>query len=144
MRRRPARFVWFALLTGLLGAQPQAKITRIAITKAEPAFSGQSFGAAGVFERVIGRAHGELDPALPENSVIQDLGLAPRNARGMVEYTTDIAKVARSTLRCHISAAACWVSISASASPAVAGMSNSTTSTRRMSFHSAMVARPIR
>jgi hypothetical protein len=91
MRGRPAHFVWLALLTGLLGAQPQAKITRIEITKVEPAFSGQSFGAAGVFERVIGRAHGELDPALPENSVIQDLGLAPRNARGMVEYTTDLA-----------------------------------------------------
>ena len=28
--------------------------------------------------------------ACPRNSIIQDLGLASRNARGMVEYTTDI------------------------------------------------------
>src|SRR6202007_1455059 len=42
------------------------------------------------FERVTGRAHGEVDPNSPENSIIQDIALAPRNARGMVEYTTDV------------------------------------------------------
>ena len=31
-----------------------------------------------------------FDPSLPANSIIQDLGLAPRNARGMVEYTSDV------------------------------------------------------
>ncbi len=37
------------------------------------------------------RAHGELDPASAANAIIQDITLAPRNVRGMVEYTTDIA-----------------------------------------------------
>ncbi len=90
MRHRLARIAVIALLGGTLGASAEAKITRIEIIKAEPAFSGQNFGTVGPFERVTGRADGELDPALPENSIIQDLGLAPRNARGMVEYTTDI------------------------------------------------------
>jgi hypothetical protein len=56
----------------------------------EPAFDGVPFGAAGPFEHVTGRAHGEVDPNSPDNSLIQDIALAPRNQRGMVEYTTDI------------------------------------------------------
>ena len=56
----------------------------------EPAFDGARFGTVGPFERVTGRAHGEVDPNAPENSIIQDIALAPRNQRGMVEYTTDI------------------------------------------------------
>ena len=46
--------------------------------------------AAGAYERLVGRVTGELDPADPANAIIQDINLAPRNARGMVEYTTNI------------------------------------------------------
>jgi Alpha/beta hydrolase domain len=90
MRRHLARIVGLALLAGVLTASAEARITRIEIVKVEPAFGGQSFGTAGAFEHVFARAHGELDPSLPANSIIQDLGLAPRNARGMVEYTSDV------------------------------------------------------
>jgi hypothetical protein len=83
-------FAGLALLPFALAAPAQGRITRIEIVKVEPAFDGQSFGAAGPFEHVIGRAHGEVDPGLPENGMIQDILLAPRNIRGMVEYTTDI------------------------------------------------------
>src|SRR5215471_20052914 len=38
------------------------------------------FGAVGPFEHVTGRAHGEVDTGLPENSAIQDILLAPRKA----------------------------------------------------------------
>lgn len=68
----------------------EAKITRIEITKVEPAFGGKSFGSVGAYERVTGKAYGEVDPLEPGNAVIQDIGLAPRNARGLVEYVTDI------------------------------------------------------
>jgi hypothetical protein len=74
----------------LTGASAQAKIVKLDITRTEPAFGGASFGQAGTFERIIGTATGEVDPKSPANSVIQDIALAPRNARGMVEYTTDI------------------------------------------------------
>jgi hypothetical protein len=53
------------------------------------AFSGASFGQAGQYEKLIGRAFGELDPASPLNAVIADIGLAPRNSRGKIEYAVD-------------------------------------------------------
>jgi hypothetical protein len=71
-------------------AAADARITHIEITKTEPAFGGQSFGDTGAYERLTGRATGELDPADPANSGIQDINLAPRNVRGMVEYVTNI------------------------------------------------------
>ena len=67
-----------------------ARITRIEITKVEPAFGGQSFEPVGAYERLLGRAHGEVNPGDLKNAIIQDIALAPRNARGMVEYTTDV------------------------------------------------------
>ena len=70
--------------------QAHARITRIEITKVEPAFDGASFDSVGAYEHLTGRAHGEVDPRDPRNAVIQDIALAPRNARGMVEYTTDV------------------------------------------------------
>src|SRR3984957_7260591 len=77
-----------ALLSMIAAAD--ARITHIEISKTEPAFGGQSFGDTGAYERLTGRATGELDPADPANSGIQDINLAPRNARGMVEYVTNI------------------------------------------------------
>jgi hypothetical protein len=35
-----------------------------------------------------GKVYGELDPHDPHNAIIQDINLAPRNAKGMVEYVT--------------------------------------------------------
>src|SRR5215470_9496748 len=69
-------------------ATAQARVTRIAIEKkVSPAFDGASFGAAGQYETLAGKAFGELDPNDPHSAIIQDIKLAPRNARGMVEYT---------------------------------------------------------
>jgi hypothetical protein len=55
-----------------------------------PAWGGRNFGEIGGYERVIGKAYGEIDPQSPSNTMIQDIALAPKNARGMVEYSTDI------------------------------------------------------
>ena len=74
----------------LIAGGADARITRIEIVDSEPAFGGASFGDAGAYVRLVGRVHGELDPADPANSIIQDIALAPRNARGMVEYSTNI------------------------------------------------------
>jgi hypothetical protein len=83
-----------ALAAGLLACAAltpaEAKITRIEIMKTEAVFEGKSFGAAGPYEKLTGKAHGALDPKAPGNRVIQDIELAPRNAQGLVEYTTDI------------------------------------------------------
>jgi hypothetical protein len=67
-------------------APVQARVTRIVIDQTEP--SGAPAGAASpaiAYERVAGRAFGELDPALPGNALIQDIALA-RDADGKVRY----------------------------------------------------------
>jgi len=66
-----------------------AHVVRIEIERREPFAAGMSFGAAGPYERIVGRFHGELDPDDPLNAVIVDLDRAPRNARGRVEYSAD-------------------------------------------------------
>lgn len=74
-----------------------ARITRIVIDgKVSPAFplkdgGFQSFGAAGHYEVITGRAFGELDPKDPRNTIIQDIHLAPKNANGKVEYVASFA-----------------------------------------------------
>jgi alpha/beta hydrolase family protein len=65
----------------------RAEVRKIVVDrKVSPAFDGQSFGSAGQYETLAGRAFGELDPNDPHNTIITDLQLAPRNARGRVEY----------------------------------------------------------
>ena len=70
-----------------LAAPVQADVRKIVIEKkVSPAFDGRPFGSAGQYETLAGRAFGELDPNDRRNAVITDITLAPRNARGMVEY----------------------------------------------------------
>ena len=75
----------------LWSAPASAQVVRLDITSREPMNGGQAAGAAGPFELVRGRIHGEVDPKDPHNTIIQDLALAPRNARGRVEYVATFA-----------------------------------------------------
>jgi len=69
----------------------EAHITKIVVTHLEsPTFDGVSFGEAGPYEKLRLRAFGEIDPTDPRNALIADIELAPRNARGMVEYAMDV------------------------------------------------------
>ena len=75
----------------VLSALPaQARVTRLEVIETLPFADGASFGAAGAYVRVRAVAHGELDPAAAGNAGIALLDRAPRNARGMVEYDTDV------------------------------------------------------
>jgi Alpha/beta hydrolase domain len=90
--------VALALAAGMALTAPvaQAHITRIVIDPAlsqSPTFEGRVFGpdgSVGPYEKLRGKAYGEVDPADPRNALITDLKLAPRNARGKVEYSMDI------------------------------------------------------
>jgi hypothetical protein len=78
-------------LAAVTASGAEARITKIEITKVEkPTFEGTSFGAVGQYEKLIGRAYGEVDPKDKRNAVIVDINSAPKNARGMVEYNTDV------------------------------------------------------
>jgi len=77
-----------AMLT--CSAPLQARITKILIDeKLSAAFckgtACTSFGDAGQYEQIAGRAFGELDPGDPLNSIIQDIALA-KDADGKVRY----------------------------------------------------------
>lgn len=88
MNRNTFRRAVVACALGAIIAVPaQARIVRLEIQgKESPSSGGQSFGQAGQYERIFGRAYGELNPNDPHNEIITDLKLAPRNAKGMVEY----------------------------------------------------------
>ena len=82
------RSAWIGLAVTLAAGQSFAEVKRIVIDKKiSPAFDGARFGAIGQYETLTGRAFGEIDPADPHNAIIQDISLAPRNDRGMVEYS---------------------------------------------------------
>src|SRR5882757_7741559 len=47
-----------------------------------------SFGSVGQYQRLDGTAYFEVDPKDPLNAVIVNLDKAPRNARGLVEFSS--------------------------------------------------------
>lgn len=80
-------------LSLVAGATPlHARITKIVIDeKISPAFckgtACATFGNAGAYEQLSGRAFGELDPNDPLNALIQDIALG-KDADGKARYVT--------------------------------------------------------
>ena len=90
MTTKSFAFVLVAAVVIATALPAHAKVTKIHITtKESPTFGGYSWPGVGQYEKIVGKAFGELDPRDPKNSVIVDLQLAPRNARGKVEYSFD-------------------------------------------------------
>ena len=82
-----------ALLLGLVVGMPaaDARITRIVIERVEsPTLGGTSFGKVGQYEKLVGRAYGELDPRDDLNRGIVYIDKAPLNAAKRVEYSVDV------------------------------------------------------
>ena len=79
-----------AALLLVAASAADARVTKLKIVeKQSPAFGGYTFPGVGQYEKLIGKGYGELDPNDPKNAVIVDIKLAPRNARGKVEYAFD-------------------------------------------------------
>ncbi len=76
--------VSFALAVGASPAS-HARITRIVVDETVPFVEPAGAKPAIAYERVAGRAFGELDPKLPGNAIIQDIELA-KDADGKVRY----------------------------------------------------------
>lgn len=66
-----------------------AALDRLEVVERSAVLDGRSFGAAGAYERLTGRAHFLVDPLAPANRRIQDLALAPRNRDGLVGFSAD-------------------------------------------------------
>src|SRR5436190_11127542 len=78
-----------ALLAMLRPGLARAEVVRVEISGREPFADGEVFGRSGPYERISGRMFLEVDPAAEANARVVDLKLAPRNARGRVEFWTD-------------------------------------------------------
>ena len=87
---RSFEIAFVASLAALFTASPaDARITRIEIDAARsqsPTFGGFSWPNVGQYEKIVGKAFGEVNPHDRQNRVIVDIEFAPRNARGNVEY----------------------------------------------------------
>jgi hypothetical protein len=75
-------------LTLLLSAGAEARVVRFVVEERLSFASGMEWGTAGTYERLKGTAYLEVDPGDPVNAVIVNLDKAPRNARGMVEFSS--------------------------------------------------------
>jgi len=80
-----------AIACAVVAPNVRAQVTRVEIVSREPANKGAPFGSAGPYELIRGRMYGEVDPKDRHNRIIQDIDLAPRNARGRVEYVATFA-----------------------------------------------------
>jgi alpha/beta hydrolase family protein len=78
-----------AVVLVLVASAADARVVRLRIERREVILDGRAFGAAGPYEKLVGKVDFALDPALPRNLDIVDLKLAPRNARGEVEASAD-------------------------------------------------------
>jgi len=93
MRRhkRSRRLILAAILVGgsLLAAPgaSHARVVRFVVEQTRTFADGTSFGNVGTYQRLDGTAYMEVDPADPLNAVIVNIDKAPRNARGMVEFS---------------------------------------------------------
>src|SRR5262245_35859389 len=68
---------------------PDGRRVPLAIERREISLDGRAFGAAGPYEKLVGKVDFGVDPNLPRNELIVDLKLAPRNASGDVEASAD-------------------------------------------------------
>ena len=78
----PRRFA-LLLLSALASSALWAGVTRVDITQRNDlAFVN--------YEEIIGKVYFAVDPKLPRNQIIVDLDRAPRNAQGLVEFSSDL------------------------------------------------------
>ncbi len=70
--------------------QIEAKVARLEILSTETGYDGRAFGEAGPYERIDAVAHFVLDPTSRRAARIVDIGEAPVNERGEVEFSAEV------------------------------------------------------
>ena len=80
-----------AFLASLFAAAlAKAAVVRLEIKERSDILDGKTFGNAGAYERIVGKAYFVVNPKLAANQAIVDIDKAPRNRDGMVEFSADI------------------------------------------------------
>src|SRR5690242_19508070 len=67
----------------LAAALAQAAVTRVEVTERVDL-------PIANYERLSGKVYFAVDPKLAANQVIRDIGRAPTNAKGLVEFSSDL------------------------------------------------------
>ena len=78
------------MLLVCLPALTPAALLRIEVQERSAVLDNVSFGRTGSYERIIGRAYFAVDPKLAPNRIITDIDKAPRNEKGLVEFSADL------------------------------------------------------
>ncbi len=81
--------IFSIILLALAVNKAEAKVVRIVVEEHIVIANGHDFGRTGQYEKIRGVIYYEVDPKHQANLAIVDLQFAPRNARGMVEFSGD-------------------------------------------------------
>ena len=73
----------------LIATPAWAELVRIEVKSRADVLAGQAFGPAGPYEKLAGILHFAVDPRNAANRIITDLDKAPKNARGLLEFSSD-------------------------------------------------------
>ncbi len=88
--RFPSRAIHTLFTIIIFFSAMHARVVRVEITSRADIQDGKPFGAAGAYEKVIGRVYFAVNPSNLHNKQIVDLDKAPRNAQGEVEFSADL------------------------------------------------------
>jgi Alpha/beta hydrolase domain len=77
-------FITFAAV----GQPTEARVVKFVVQQQSSFLGDADWGNVGPYEMLRGTAYLEVDPRDPRDAVIVDLGNAPRNAQGMVDFST--------------------------------------------------------
>ncbi|MFO0969952.1 MAG: alpha/beta hydrolase domain-containing protein [Gemmataceae bacterium] len=86
------RFILLAWI--VLPAPASAELVALQNIRRAPFADGKSFGTVGPYEIIRADGVFQLDPKIGRNERIVDLDLAPKNAKGMVEFISEIVILA--------------------------------------------------
>jgi hypothetical protein len=87
--RRASLPLWLvAIVLTLLPNLANARVVSFVVEQRRPFANGVSFGGAGPYERLDGTAYLSVDPFDPLNAVVVNLDKAPRNDKGLVEFSS--------------------------------------------------------
>src|SRR5579863_9619146 len=78
------------LILWLVPSFAAAEVSSVSIRSRVTVANGQTFGAAGAYEKLSGTIEFALDPREPHNMPIADLDRAPRASDGKVHFTADL------------------------------------------------------
>lgn len=80
-------------LVVIIPFQARGEVTRIEVLSRGPWLDGKAMGNAGSYEKLRGRVYYAVDPTKAQNQRVADIGLAPRNSDGLVEFSGDFVLV---------------------------------------------------